>query len=513
MVGITEKEEGAGNAYTLGPSSMYILQGEDEIRLTSASGSSSSQNSYLEFDVKSPDGIMPTITTTEFDNYVVDHAVYIGLQARGSKPITWTATGLPKGLTISENGAISGRPKQAGAFNVKITATNAAGSVTKSIPMRVSNSDDTKVEIKSIVIDFEETPKTPFVGGAPNNQTFKVISTEPAHAKSSVSVISYWSDESGTMLNALNTYQLGDYFLYIGLNSQNKIYTATENTKVYLGSTLLTNDLAKDFGSIYTGYLKFNTKLSNKPTNLSIEGTYTFNGKIQSPVIPGYDSSTMQLIGAARMDAGSYLVTVKPWYKWADGTKDEIELSWSINPFNITTAGVLEIKTGINKYTGTEQEVNIESVKATINGESYTLERGVDYALGGDCTTWTDIGLAGGTTSKGFVIKGIGNFTGLSGNQIWLISKGDPAPLNFTVEAPTTPGGKGAVIGTTAAMVYLKSGMAYELKCSEGRTELYPGTYIIGKNADKYYNAVSQVVVIPEYDSSGDVRVLGVSLD
>lgn len=49
------------------------------------------------------------------------------LQATGgTSPYTWTATGLPAGVTVAPNGAVSGTPTEDGTFNVTATATDSA---------------------------------------------------------------------------------------------------------------------------------------------------------------------------------------------------------------------------------------------------------------------------------------------------------------------------------------------------------------------------------------------------
>ena len=45
----------------------------------------------------------------------------------GTAPYTWTATGLPTGLSISTSGKISGTPSAAGTFNVSATAKDSTG--------------------------------------------------------------------------------------------------------------------------------------------------------------------------------------------------------------------------------------------------------------------------------------------------------------------------------------------------------------------------------------------------
>ncbi|WP_202615954.1 putative Ig domain-containing protein, partial [Arthrobacter sp. H-02-3] len=45
----------------------------------------------------------------------------------GIQPVTWTATGLPRGITVTPDGALSGIPTAAGPTTVTLTATDAAG--------------------------------------------------------------------------------------------------------------------------------------------------------------------------------------------------------------------------------------------------------------------------------------------------------------------------------------------------------------------------------------------------
>jgi hypothetical protein len=54
----------------------------------------------------------------------------------GQGPYTWTATGLPAGLSIGSNGTISGVPARAGSYAVTATVTDAGGA-TKDVPVRL----------------------------------------------------------------------------------------------------------------------------------------------------------------------------------------------------------------------------------------------------------------------------------------------------------------------------------------------------------------------------------------
>ena len=48
----------------------------------------------------------------------------------GTRPYTWTATGLPDGLALSTDGVLTGTPKKAGSFTIVVTLRDATGSAT-----------------------------------------------------------------------------------------------------------------------------------------------------------------------------------------------------------------------------------------------------------------------------------------------------------------------------------------------------------------------------------------------
>jgi len=69
-----------------------------------------------------------SITTTSLTNGVVGAAYARSLSASGGVvPYSWTATGLPAGLTISGAGLISGRPTAPGTFTVTAQVTDSQG--------------------------------------------------------------------------------------------------------------------------------------------------------------------------------------------------------------------------------------------------------------------------------------------------------------------------------------------------------------------------------------------------
>lgn len=78
-----------------------------------------------------------SITTSSLKAGTIGKSYNVTMRAKGSRIITWSAEGLPNGLTINEKGKISGKPEAHGKFTVKITAANPAGSVTESLQLEI----------------------------------------------------------------------------------------------------------------------------------------------------------------------------------------------------------------------------------------------------------------------------------------------------------------------------------------------------------------------------------------
>ncbi|WP_206050939.1 pre-peptidase C-terminal domain-containing protein [Nocardioides speluncae] len=112
-----------------------------------------------------------TVTVTNPGNQTGTVGTAASLQIQGSSSgggaLTYTATGLPTGLSISTSGLISGTPTTAGTFNVTVTgkdSTNASGSTT--FTWTISSGPGGGTELQNGV------PKTGISGAAGSNQTF-----------------------------------------------------------------------------------------------------------------------------------------------------------------------------------------------------------------------------------------------------------------------------------------------------------------------------------------------------
>ena len=82
--------------------------------------------------------VAPAITTTSLPSGTVGEAYSHALAATGTAPITWSASGLPNGLSVSGD-RITGTPTQAGTFQVTLTASNSARSASKTLTLTIAN--------------------------------------------------------------------------------------------------------------------------------------------------------------------------------------------------------------------------------------------------------------------------------------------------------------------------------------------------------------------------------------
>jgi 5'-nucleotidase len=82
--------------------------------------------------------------------------------AGGTAPYTWTATGLPAGLAVSDAGVVSGTPTAAGTSSVTVTATDSTGAAGSATFSFVVGAPATALPIAAI--QGTDTDTSPYVG-------------------------------------------------------------------------------------------------------------------------------------------------------------------------------------------------------------------------------------------------------------------------------------------------------------------------------------------------------------
>lgn len=110
-------------------------------------------------DVGGSGTVTPKITTDSLPNGTVDTEYKQTLIADGTAPITWSVTGgsLPDGLSLSEDGVLSGTPTAETAekdFTFTVTATNDVGSDSKEFTLTIGVAPVYSITAEPLKLDF-----------------------------------------------------------------------------------------------------------------------------------------------------------------------------------------------------------------------------------------------------------------------------------------------------------------------------------------------------------------------
>ena len=321
--------------------------------------------------VNAPDAA-PSITTDTLPDGKVGEAYSHTLTATGTTPITWNIIGgaLPDVLNLNEaTGEISGTPTAEGTAKFTVKATNSAGSDTKELSITITKDAPAEFTIsvktdgngtasaspaKAVAgaeITLTATPNKGYhfkeweviSGGVTivddkftmpdNNVEVKAIfeeDTPPAPAEYTVTVT---SGGNGTASASPAKAAAGTEITL----------TATPNTgyhfkewQVISGNVTIKDDKFLMPDSNVEVKAIFEEDAPPVPTdpakpNISVTGTYTYNGSVHTATVSGYDPATMDISGNTATDAGDYTVRVtSKTGKWADGSTDAVTAAWSI---------------------------------------------------------------------------------------------------------------------------------------------------------------------------------------
>ncbi|MBB3113124.1 hypothetical protein FHS18_005227 [Paenibacillus phyllosphaerae] len=108
-----------------------------------------------------PIGAMPNITTTALTGGKVGRSYSQTLAATGNGTISWSVIdgALPNGLSLTEEGLISGKPTKKGTFGFTVQASNVAGSDTQALSLVISAGASPSSPVADPVITVPEDDK------------------------------------------------------------------------------------------------------------------------------------------------------------------------------------------------------------------------------------------------------------------------------------------------------------------------------------------------------------------
>ena len=173
-------EIGEGESLTIGDGASLIVP-EDKT-ITVESGGKLDGTPTGSGTVK----IAPTITTESLPDGEVGAVYSQTLTATGDPTITWSVTSgtLPAGLTLSEDGTISGTPTTAGQSDFTVKATNSAGDASKQLSLTINSVPVTGISLNAEALELytgETATLTAMV--TPENATNKAVTWESSNTE------------------------------------------------------------------------------------------------------------------------------------------------------------------------------------------------------------------------------------------------------------------------------------------------------------------------------------------
>ena len=239
---------------------------------------------------------VPSITTNTLPNGKVGEAYSQTLTADGTTPIRWSVENgngvLPVGLSLNaDTGEISGTPTADGTAKFTVKAENSVGSDTKELSITITKDAPAEFTISVTSGGNGTASASPAKAAAGTEITLTAMPKEGYHFKE-------WQVMRGNVTIKDDKFTMPD--------SEVEIKAIFEED-----APPVPTDPAKP--------------------NISVTGTYTYNGSVHTATVNGYDPATMDISGNTATDAGDYTVRVtSKTGKWADGSTDAVTAAWSI---------------------------------------------------------------------------------------------------------------------------------------------------------------------------------------
>ena len=214
--------------------------------------------------------IAPTITTESLpDGEVGEPYTETILAATGDASITWSVSNgsLPAGLSLSEDGKITGTPTTEGTSTFTVTATNNIGSDSREFTLKIEKPafiPVTDLELNKDSLTLQENSSDTLIATVkPDDATNRGVTWE----SSDTSIATVSEDGTVTAISAGNATITATAAASSGVSAT---CTVTVTPSTY---SISADTTALNFGSVYTGY----TQPTAKTVTITNTGNQTLN--------------------------------------------------------------------------------------------------------------------------------------------------------------------------------------------------------------------------------------------
>ena len=135
----------------------------------------------------------------------------------------------------------------------------------------------------------------------------------------------------------------------------------------------------------------------SKPT---IQGTYTYNGSVQTVRLNNFDANTMNIANNTMTNAGKQVVIISlksaADYDWTDGTTANVNLDWTMAPKQVSVVWGTQVEFTYNGQSqaptatvdsGVANETIVLAIEKAINAGKYVATATIESVTGGNRKT------------------------------------------------------------------------------------------------------------------------------
>jgi hypothetical protein len=227
----------AGGKVTLSFNGSGLSEGthSTKVRVTAANAANSPFDIDVTFNVSAPTPLTIKTVSSELSTAYINTYYADDLEADGgTAPYTWSATGLPAGLTVKSGGSLEGTPTSTGTYNFMVTVKDAAsGSVSKQLALVVAEEPQT---VKVTLVNYLGSNTAPtiveegFVEGADQaNDRTSTWSNVPAELAGLTYLLTARDDKSDALA--------ADAVMYrVSLSMDATVYCLIDGTPSWLAA-------------------------------------------------------------------------------------------------------------------------------------------------------------------------------------------------------------------------------------------------------------------------------------